>query len=239
MTVRQWLFPALFAVAFAYVESTIVVYLRALYFPDGFCFPLKFLSGQHLAVEIGREAATLVMMAAVSLICMGGKRTFLRFSACFAFVFGVWDIFYYVWLKALLGWPASLLTWDVLFLIPVVWAGPVLSPILVALAMVAAGLRWGRLDPAQAAGYPGRRDVLALAFACVLILYTYMDKTAEFLGDLQNIQEGLPPAFVPEEYNWPIFLAAYILGLAVIVRPVRAPVAEPEAPAQSNNDGPP
>ena len=48
-------------------------------------------------------------------------RTAVGKFAFFLFLFGVWDIFYYIWLKVFLHWPASLLTWDVLFLIPVPW----------------------------------------------------------------------------------------------------------------------
>ena len=45
-----------------------------------------------------------------------------------------------LWLKLILGWPASIFDWDVLFLIPVPWIGPVVAPVLVSIAMIAGGL---------------------------------------------------------------------------------------------------
>jgi hypothetical protein len=129
----------LFSVAFAYIESAVVVYLRAIFHPDGFTFPLAIFEltaeGRRLLLtEIGREAATLVLI--VTAACLFGRRRQERF-AYFLAIFGVWDIFYYVWLKVLLDWPATIMDWDVLFLIPVVWASPVLYPVLVSLAMFA------------------------------------------------------------------------------------------------------
>ena len=129
----------LFSVAFAYIESAVVVYLRAIFHPDGFTFPLAIFEltaeGRRLLLtEIGREAATLVLI--VTAACLFGRRRQERF-AYFLVIFAVWDIFYYIWLKVLLDWPATIMDWDVLFLIPVVWASPVLYPVLVSLAMFA------------------------------------------------------------------------------------------------------
>ena len=126
-----------FAIAMAHVETMIVVYLRRLYYPEGFDFPLVIIDTPTLLLELEREAATLVMLAAYGL---AAGRTKAGKLANFIIAFGVWDIFYYVWLKVVLDWPASLLTWDVLFLIPVPWAGPVIAPISVACTMIGMGL---------------------------------------------------------------------------------------------------
>ena len=75
-------------------------------------------------VEIAREAATIVMLLCVAFIAEKTRRG--RF-ACFMLVFGVWDIAYYLWLWATLSWPPSLFTWDILFLIPLIWTGPVIA----------------------------------------------------------------------------------------------------------------
>jgi hypothetical protein len=128
----------LLAIAFAYIEAAVVVYLRQIFHPDGFNFPLPaFLlsngSRDMLMVEVGREAATLVLILCVSLLA--GTNLVQR-TAFFMIIFSVWDIFFYVWLKVLIGWPASLLDWDILFLIPLPWAGPVLAPIIVSLVML-------------------------------------------------------------------------------------------------------
>jgi hypothetical protein len=89
------------------------------------------------AIEVGREAATLVMLVGVA--ALAGTDRWDRFLA-FCMAFGVWDVFYYVWLWLLAGWPPSLFTWDLLFLIPVPWVGPVLAPVLISVALVTAAL---------------------------------------------------------------------------------------------------
>lgn len=135
--IRKLIWVALFGIAFGFVESSVVVYLRAIYYPEGFTWPLKMISDEHLTVEVLREAATIIMLAAVGIVA--GKQGWQRFGY-FLLAFGVWDIFYYVWLKVLLGWPASLTEWDILFLIPVPWIGPVISAALIALLMTSCGV---------------------------------------------------------------------------------------------------
>ena len=128
----------LLAIAFGYIEAAVVVYLREIFHPDGFIFPLaQFpLTGQTsrlLFTEVAREAATLVLIIAGA--WLSGKNSRQRF-AFFMIIFALWDIFYYVFLKLILDWPASIMDWDVLFLIPVPWAGPVLAPVLVSVMML-------------------------------------------------------------------------------------------------------
>ncbi len=127
-----WL--TLFGVAFGFLEAAVVVYLRALYYPDGFDFPIIVIEDSIAFVELIRELMTLLMLAAVAMVAGDGRMD--RFFI-FAFLFGVWDIVYYVGLWLFLGWPPSLMTWDVLFLIPVPWLGPVIYPVLVSVAMIA------------------------------------------------------------------------------------------------------
>jgi hypothetical protein len=133
---KKLLWVSLFGMAFAFVESSVVVYLRAIYYPEGFSLPLKLISPQHLSVELIREAATIVMLAITGIIA--GSKPRERF-AHFLVAFGVWDIFYYVWLKLILGWPIDLGDWDILFLIPLPWIGPVIAPVLISFLMVVFG----------------------------------------------------------------------------------------------------
>lgn len=126
-----------FSIAFGYIESAVVVYLRAIFYPDGFTFPLAMFDatalGRRLMVtEIGREAATLVLIVTAAWLFGTNRQERVAYSLL---IFAVWDIFYYVWLKVLLDWPASITDWDVLFLIPTIWASGVLYPVLVATAM--------------------------------------------------------------------------------------------------------
>lgn len=122
-----------FSVAMGFLESAVVVYLRSLYYPDGFQFPLAPISYTVAVTEIFREAATLAMLLSIGVLL--GKNMAEK-PAYFIFCFAVWDIFYYVFLKLLLDWPSSLLTWDILFLIPVVWIGPVLAPLILSFTMI-------------------------------------------------------------------------------------------------------
>src|SRR3990172_13429408 len=87
-----------YAVAMAYLEAAVVAYLQAaLGFEVGAIFPLRPAGemGELLPIEVGREAATLVMIAAVGLLV---GRTRLEAVAWGAVVFGAWDIGYYAWL---------------------------------------------------------------------------------------------------------------------------------------------
>jgi hypothetical protein len=133
---RTFLLVSMFAIAFAFVESSVVVYLRQIFYPGGFAFPLKPGITSQIAVEVFREFATIVMLVAVGIIA--GRTRWQRFSY-FLIGFGVWDVFYYVWLRVILDWPVTLVDWDILFLIPIPWIGPVIAPILVSLTMIGGG----------------------------------------------------------------------------------------------------
>lgn len=120
-----------FGIAFGLVEAAVVVYLRSVGYPEGLDFSSGRLPGDILQTEIVREGATIIILACTAVLA--GRTALARFGA-FLTVFGVWDLFYYVWLKVFLGWPESLLDGDILFLIPGAWAGPVLAPMIVSLA---------------------------------------------------------------------------------------------------------
>ncbi|HNX08095.1 MAG TPA: hypothetical protein PKL96_10970, partial [Bacteroidales bacterium] len=110
-TLTKIIWVAIFAIAMGFLESAVVVYIRALYYPEGFMFPMKLISDQIMITEFFREAATMIMLIGIAVIA--GSSAIERF-AYFIFSFGIWDIFYYIFLYALLGWPQSLMTWDVL-----------------------------------------------------------------------------------------------------------------------------
>jgi hypothetical protein len=91
-----------------------------------------------LVIEICREAATMVMLASVALLAAARAK---ERWACFLWTFAAWDLAYYAGLRATVGWPSSLLDFDVLFLIPAPWLSQVWFPVLVsALALAAVGL---------------------------------------------------------------------------------------------------
>jgi hypothetical protein len=196
-----------YAVAMAYVESAVVVYLRAIYYPRGFTFPLAPMPPDMVAVEIGREVATLVMLLGVAMLA--GTERWDRFLA-FCVSFGVWDLFYYVWLWLLLGWPPSLLTWDVLFLIPVPWIGPVLAPAVVSSALVIGGLLLLRKE---AHGEPVNFSVplwILLVTGGLLVLSSFV---LDFRVALLQLE---PPPF-----RWGLFGTGVTLGVVALVLALR------------------
>lgn len=140
----RFLALTVFAVGMAYVEAACVVYLWEILYPEGFKFPLVLVVEKQyetlVAIELGRELATMVMLAGCAI---AAGRTRVQRVASFLFLFGAWDILYYFWLRVLTEltarfpvFPASLGTWDILFLIPVPWTGPVFAPMVVALTMM-------------------------------------------------------------------------------------------------------
>ena len=88
------------------------------------------------SVELVRESATIIMLIAVAFIAGRNLRqrmgAFLVASAC-------WDVFNYVFLKVMTNWPASLNTKDIYFLIPIVWVGPVITPLLISVCLFVIG----------------------------------------------------------------------------------------------------
>ena len=123
----------LFLIALGYIESAVVVYMREILYPGGFQFPLAPIEMNLAVTEIIREFATLVILVCIGMLT---GRTFSEKFAWFLYSFAIWDIFYYVFLKLLIGWPESLMTWDILFMIPTTWVGPVFTPVLVSFTMI-------------------------------------------------------------------------------------------------------
>lgn len=177
-TTNKIIWIAVFAVAMAFVESAVVVYLRAIYYPDGFKFPLRVMTDYKITIEVFREIATIFMLSSVAFLA--GRDRWERFS-WFILSFGLWDIFYYIWLKILIGWPASLFDWDILFLIPLPWVGPVIAPASISLLMIILGVL---VVHSFHAGHNFRPNPLSWLLAIsgiILILYSFMYDTGATL----------------------------------------------------------
>ena len=217
----------IFGSAFGYLEAAVVTYLRQLHEPArqrfypgrsvNELFPILTLdqlraSGAEqqgtLAVEIGREAATIIMLAAVALAV---ARNAGQWAAAFVIAFGTWDITFYLFLKVLLGWPASLLTWDILFLIPVPWAGPVLAPVVVSAVMILAGVWHLRRD---AGGDPVA--ISMTQWAGVLIGAVVI--VISFAMDYANLMAG----GMPHPFHWNLFSAGLLIGVGSYVWAARS-----------------
>jgi len=215
-TTRQMLgrllIGVLFGMAFAYIESAVVVYLREIFHPEGFTFPMQVFaltaSGKRLLLtEIGREVATLVLILTAAWL-FGNTRQ--ERAAWFLGIFAVWDIFYYVWLKVLIDWPASIMDWDILFLIPVIWAAPALAPILVSVVMFAFAvvILYRNAHGRPLAVTPG--DWLGWLVSVVVIIVSFC------LGGTH-----IGAANYTEYFRWPLFAAGLGVGVAACVRSLR------------------
>ena len=213
---------ALFGVSFGYVEAAVVAYLRSIYtplrahfypsLPAVELFPLlsleqlRSLGPEHPArvkIELAREFATLLMLAGAALAVARNVR---EWTAAFLTCFGIWDLTFYLWLKLLLAWPASLLTWDILFLLPVPWVGPVLAPVIVSVSMISAGLI---VLQREYAGQSIRLTTLSWAgilFGAVLIFLA-------FIADFRNTATG----GYPHPFHWALFLTGEAVGLVAFL----------------------
>ena len=206
-----WL--AAYAIAMALVEAAVVVHLRHVYYPENplALFPLRLLSADDLALELARELATLVMMLAVALLAV---RSVVHRFAAFVYVFGLWDLFYYVWLKLYLGWPSQWLEWDILFLIPWPWFGPWLAPTLIALLFAL----WGGWVLARPRDLRLRRtDALLFAAGALLALAAFLTPAWPLLaGDATALRGWIPGTFA-----WPLYLVGLAVMATALVRMMR------------------
>jgi hypothetical protein len=212
-TLWRGIWVVTFAIAFACVEGAAVVYLREIYFEGSFYFPLvlewrdgKLVVDHLMRIEFGREIATILMLAAVG--CASGKNALQKF--CFFMIaFGIWDIFYYIWLRVMVGWPYNLMTWDLLFFVPLPWVGPVITPVLIALTMAAAG--------SLIIYYEEKGCVIAWRwYDWVIELGCGILMIVAFCWDWKNIIR-LPGSVtytgIPNPFAWWLYLPAYIFSL--------------------------
>lgn len=204
---RRWAAVVLYAVAMALVEAAVVTYLRVfLGRVDPYQYQPLDVPDWLLSTEMTREAATMVMLFAVGWLAGQTRRSRLGY---FLVAFGVWDMFYYLFLAPLSGWPRSILDWDVLFLIPLPWWGPVLAPVSIAALMAATGTMMSQFEQGKGA-WPGRRAWLLSLAGALLALYAFMADSLEALG---RGEEALRTV-LPTSFNWPLFIVALALMAA-------------------------
>lgn len=218
---KKIVWVTLFSVAMGFLESAVVIYLRQLYYPAGFTFPLLPMPANIALVELWREAATIVMLLAIGVLT-GQNRA--ERIAWFLYSFAIWDIFYYVFLYVFIQWPSSLLTWDILFLLPVPWVGPVLAPVLIAATMIVLALIINyHSHRGRSVALPHRVTGLLIAGSMVAI-YSF---TADYLHQqgtnmYRSIVQGTPlltdlANYVPVRFDWLVFGLGEALLLAACV----------------------
>ncbi|UCC23079.1 MAG: hypothetical protein JSW23_03180 [Planctomycetota bacterium] len=206
---KRFLIAVVFSIAFGYIEAAVVVYLRAIFYPDGFTFPLtEFGIGplwkRLLLTEVGREAATLVLILTASYLFARARR---QQVAYFLTIFAVWDISYYVWLKVLLDWPATIMDWDILFLIPVPWASPVLAPVIVSFVMLICAMvilyRCSLGKPLEAKP----QDLVCLSLCAVLMIVSFC---------IAGLHITKPD--YRSHFHWPLFAVGLAVAAALFLK---------------------
>jgi hypothetical protein len=207
---HRWWMVVIYAVAMAWVESAAVFYLRSMmgriepHQPD----PLPVIGGFAL-VELPREFATMVMLFAVGVLAGRTWRARIGYAAV---AFGVWDIFYYIFLKMMCDWPRSLLDWDVLFLLPLPWWGPVLAPVLIALLMILWGTFASQFEGKQTPVLSNWRAWILNFAGIALALHGFM---ADSIAAAHRGSDAIR-AVLPDKFNWLMFCVALALMSAPV-----------------------
>ena len=216
---RTLLSVTIFAIAMGFLEAIVVVYLRDIYYSGGFKFPLIIIPDSTLRIEILREFCTLVMLLSISFIAGKNK---LEIFSYFLFTFALWDISYYIGLKLILNWPASFFTWDILFLIPIPWIGPVLAPLISSFTMILLAMVFFAIQNKNPVFKIRLGDWLLIFLGAVLIFVSFIWDYSRIIIEnnlLRNILSlrqssfiNVTQNYIPHYFHWDFF----ILGIVSI-----------------------
>lgn len=215
---------SLFSIAMGLLESAVVIYMREILYPEGFGFPMSPVQPDMMLTELLREGATIIMLLGIGFLA--GRNTSERF-AWFLYSFAIWDIFYYVFLWLLIGWPPSLMTYDVLFLLPSTWIGPVITPLIVSLTMMAFALLILVVNRQEKdIKIPGISWLLLITGSVILILGFMWDYSA-FIMESMTIRDiwtlpkeqvlKLATQYIPRKFNWFLFILGELVILSGIL----------------------
>lgn len=205
-----------FSIAMGFLEGAVVIYLRLLYYPNGFQFPLVPLNERVSVVEILREAATVIMLIGVG--ALAGKN-FRQRLAFFLLAFAIWDLIYYVVLKLFLDWPATWLTWDILFLIPAPWVGPVLSAVIAAITMIIFAVVILQSEFLNQSKKINGREWILISMGSLTIIFSWMQDYIKYSGRVADVSRNalaVLSSYVPDQFNWWLFAVGEVLLLAAI-----------------------
>jgi hypothetical protein len=209
---HRWLLVAFFAIAMAWVESAVVFYLRTMIhrLQPHQIDPFPIIGGLA-PVELVREFATLIMHFIIGMLAGRNWRSRIAYMAI---SFGLWDIFYYVFLNVMCAWPHSLWDWDILFLLPLPWWGPVLAPVLIASLMIVWGTLASQFERPPSPPLSNWRVWVLNSIGAALALYVFMADTLRVADQsIEVIRHVLPTHF-----DWPLFLVALALMAAPLIQ---------------------
>ncbi len=219
------LWIGIFAVAMGYLESAVVIYLRTVFYPEGFAFPIKALGFRLTITELLRETATIIMLITLGIVAV--KKPLVRF-AVFIYAFAIWDICYYLFLFLLVGWPGSFFTWDLLFLIPCPWTGPVAAPLINSVTMIVLAVLITVFNSSQHKAPLRTSEWFLLIAGSVITIIAYTSDYLIFM--LQKfpmvkiitispevVVQEYASGYVPDHFNWVLFSVAEILFIAALM----------------------
>ena len=200
---KQLFWLLIWGTVFGYMEAAVVVYLREIYYPEGFIFPAVIIPARIMLVEIVREAATLLIIWAT--VSLTYKRVQSQIAA-FVVLFGVWDIFYYIFLKLILNWPENLAAWDILFLIPMPWIGPVWAPLLVSVLFIYAGISVLIRNQQDHFIHFGKSFIVLEFFSALFIIISFLIPGSSVLEQS-----------IPKYFPWYLFLTGLFTGICTFL----------------------
>ena len=210
---RTLIWLTLFSIAMGYLETSVVVYLRAIYYPNGFTFPMANMSSAIALTELGREAATIIMLAGIGIVA--GKNSVQRF-AWFIYSFAIWDIFYYVFLKVLLNWPDSFFTWDILFLIPLPWVAPVIAPAIISLTMVLLTLVLIYFNEKNSSLKINSKEWILFISGSLIVILSFIIECYQHINAYNGNALEAIAHYIPIHFDWWIFIVGEALILSAI-----------------------
>jgi len=211
MRTKKLYWVGIFAISFAFVEATVVVYLRQMYGIHNLLQDIPAFDSMITFVEVGREFSTLIMLLAVGWAVGRSLQTRLGFAF---YALGLWDIFYYIWLKLFINWPESLLTTDILFLLPLPWWGPVIGPALIAALMVIGG---GLAVIAADFGHSiqfSALEKITLHGGLLVMLYSFIENSLSALPTNVDTLSQLRPS----TFSYHIYVPGLIVTVYIIMR---------------------
>jgi len=206
---RNLVLIGIFAAAMAFVEAMVVYYLRKLYYTGGALFPINIaIPSEIIWLEWAREIATIVMLLAVAFLA---ARKFKDKFAYFIYAFAVWDIFYYIWLKVTLNWPAHLMEWDILFLIPTLWASPWIVPVICSIIMIIFAIVIIKFPKAEIKPKEWVMLIVSAIAFLVSFVWNYAAIHIAYNNSIPELTQALL-IYVPTKYNWWLFVIGIVLA---------------------------
>jgi len=202
-----------FGISMGFFEAAVVIYLRELYYPSEFSFPVVPVSQKIAMTELLRETASLIMLLSVSLVT--GKDN-IRRLAYFLLTFATWDLTYYLFLKVILNWPASITDWDILFLIPFPWYAPVLAPCIASVLMLMLSFSLIKSPEMPLSKLIRPLNMILLIGGCLLVIMSFtVDHISHAFKLIKDTSTPLIPFIIPDKFPWAIFIAGILLIIYV------------------------